>query len=82
MASGRLIRTIEAHDGWIFSARFSPDGQWFASTGFDGMLKLWNTATGELMLSWESQQVSTWTVDFSPDGQQLVSGGDDGTIKL
>ncbi len=53
---------------------FSPDGHSVASASADGVLQLWDPATGDQLLSF--QRESTFgAVAFSPDGQRLVTSG-------
>ena len=44
--SGKLLRTIEGHNGAIYDIAFSPDGSVLASAGGDASVKLWQVSTG------------------------------------
>ena len=54
------------------SVAFSPDSRTLAS--FSGVLRLWDTATGELKHTMRAEFGSAGHVAFSPDGRTLASG--------
>jgi WD40 repeat protein len=47
--SGRVGPMLSAHDGRVESISFAPDGSTFVTTGQDGAVKLWDTATQRLV---------------------------------
>jgi WD40 repeat protein len=74
---------VPAHSGRtptrILCVAFDPRGGIIASGSYDNTIKLWNTATGELLLSLKHDSAIT-AVTFDSDGRIVVSGGNDGTI--
>ena len=58
----------------IYAVAFSPDGTTLASAG-RGEAKLWDVATGNLLLSLGGRNTMT-SVAFSPDGTRLVIGSE------
>lgn len=67
MGSSRL-----AHGNWLTSVRFSADDRWVGTADADGVIRLWETATGKLL--WEPKLTGR-TIAFSPDGRTLAIGG-------
>ncbi|WP_145053097.1 c-type cytochrome domain-containing protein [Lignipirellula cremea] len=47
--SAKEIAKIDLPHGGVFAVEFSPDGQTIASGGFDGVVRLHNASTGELV---------------------------------
>lgn len=79
--SGRTLRTLidpslgTTHDDEIISADFHPDGSLLVTTG-DKRFKVWETASGRLLLSQPLQTRSLISARFSPDGRYLAVTGD------
>jgi eukaryotic-like serine/threonine-protein kinase len=75
-------RTLLGHEGVIVSATYSPDGATLASAGYDGIVRLWNTANGQLKARLSGHRDMVTAVTFSPDSKILASCGTDRTIRL
>jgi hypothetical protein len=61
---------------------WSPDGKTVAFGGEDGLIRLWDPATGRELARWQAQESPVTALAYSPDGDFLVSGGRDGTLKV
>ncbi len=75
------VRRLVGHQRRVTALAYSPDGQWLASVGGDGVF-LWNRATGQSQLMPESESHTLTTLAISADSQRLLSGGDDGQTTL
>jgi WD40 repeat protein/tRNA A-37 threonylcarbamoyl transferase component Bud32 len=62
----------------IGKASFSADGQRLATAPGDGTVKLWDTTTGQQILSLTGPGSQVICVAFSPDGRWLAAGGVEG----
>ena len=52
-----------------------------ASSGADGTVRLWGTATGKQLLAL-TLDASVWAVALSPDGKLLAAGDIKGAVRL
>ncbi len=81
--SDQPIREMKGqHRGAINAVAFSADGKWCATGGDDTKIRLWNTATGDLIYVFpEGHRGSITSVCFTPN-DQLVSAASDKTLRL
>ena len=70
------------HDSRAYGLAFSPDSRILASSGEDGLVRLWDTSTGERVPSGICHQMGSWSVDFSPNGQLIATACDDGSVQI
>jgi WD40 repeat protein len=61
---------------------FSPDGTLFATSLFDGGLRIWETDTGHEVLKLSGHQGEVLDVRFSPDGASPASASTDGSARI
>jgi hypothetical protein len=71
-----LGKQLEGHEGPTMAVSFSPDGKRLASTGWDGAVCLWETATGKQVWRYKPKdRMSLKSLAFSPDGRQVACVG-------
>jgi WD40 repeat protein len=76
------ILTFDRHVRVVGTVCFSPDGKRLASADEDGIVRVWNPATGQETLAVRAHSVPVNAVCFSPDGKRLASAGQDGRVAL
>ena len=70
----KIIRSIDAHQGWIRGVELSPDGGLLVSVGNDRIIRLWKSDTGEKLNEWPAHERHIYSAAFHPDGQHLLTG--------
>ena len=59
-----------------------PSGKLLATSSVDGLIRLWDTSTGELVVTLKGHQAGVNSISFSPDGKTLASVASDGTTRF
>ena len=72
--TGQLRFTLRGHPGAAHEVAFSPDGTTLATGGGNGVVRLWDLATGDVRATIEMPHRG-WSLGlaFSPDGRTLAS---------
>ena len=73
-----------AHDSWVRSIGFSPDGNVLYSGGYDGRLVYWPAADDKPEPIRVTQAHDGWlrALAVSPDGERIATCGNDNLVKL
>jgi serine/threonine protein kinase/DNA-binding beta-propeller fold protein YncE len=72
----------------LLSVAFSPDGRQLATGGWDGVVTVWDAATGKKLMTQSGYSDTAAavggaaTMAFSPDGKQVAFTGRDRTIRV
>lgn len=77
--SGALLVDIPA-PSFVADVAFSPDGNVLAAASGDGIIRLWDVATGTLHRELHGHVGAVLSIAFSPDGSRLASGGTDARL--
>jgi WD40 repeat protein len=83
-AKGDEIYTWK-HPGMAPGALFAPDGRQMATACFDGMLRIWNVASGKLVAQFDRgvlDEPLRVSFAYAPDGATLASAARDGFVLL
>jgi len=80
MSNYELVRTL-AHPCYLYSGKFHPRNDVFLATaGFDGVIRIWNRNTGDLLAQEQKHATRINSIVFAPKGKLLYSGDASGII--
>ena len=82
VGTGRLVRQLPSHEGWVRGLSFRPDGAQLASAGDDGRVVIWDVATGRMLKTIANSREAAFDVLYSPDGSQLATVGYSDRVRL
>ncbi|HUM71603.1 MAG TPA: WD40 repeat domain-containing protein, partial [Chloroflexota bacterium] len=78
---GQQLATLTAHQGAVHDVAFSLNGQWMATAGEDGIVRLWDTQN-TLLYEWRGHANAVFAISFTPDDQWVTSTGRDATMQF
>jgi eukaryotic-like serine/threonine-protein kinase len=76
------VKRFQAHYGLISGLAWSPDGNWLATGGYDGLVNVWETQNWTLHQSHSQHQGPVFGVSWDSDSQRIVSVGMDQFINV
>ncbi len=81
--SNKLLadRDTETADSGVTSVAISPDGRLVVTGCLDNTMRIWDTATGQLIERLRGHKDCVYDIAFTPDGNGIVSGSLDKTLK-
>lgn len=80
--TGKLMRSLEGHDGIVYGAEFSRDGRRVVTAGGDSTARIWDPADGRLLRTLTSPAGTLQCAAFSPDGRWVAAGAVTGDVSV
>lgn len=71
---------LKGHTRFVRAVGFTPDGRTLMTACGDGLARLWNADTGELLRAYDFGIGRLYSGAFSPDGLTCAAGGETGDI--
>lgn len=89
-AAGKVIRSVEAHQGWVRQVVPTPDGARLISVGDDMLVKVWDAGSGKLIRTQTGHATRTpqghvtalYSLALSTDGKWIASGDRHGEVRV
>ncbi|KAK6486703.1 PWP2 small subunit processome component [Huso huso] len=79
--SESFVLKQQGHFNNMVALAYSPDGQYIATGGDDGKVKVWNTNSGFCFVTFTDHTSSVTAVTFNSTGFVIVSASLDGTVR-
>ncbi|AKU13297.1 hypothetical protein AzCIB_3404 [Azoarcus sp. CIB] len=76
------VRILAGHGDRVRDVAVSPEGRYIASSAGDSTARIWDSETGENLLTLVGHTSFVEAVKFSPDGRHVATASRDGTVKF
>jgi WD40 repeat protein len=80
--TGRLVRSLNGHQGAVTSVRFSADGKRLVTGGVDATVRAWEVADGKALAIMRPRTGAVAEATFSPDGTRILTVSRSGSARL
>lgn len=80
--SPALQLTLQRHTGVVWAATLFGEGRRVATAGTDGMVRVWDTTTGDVITEFSPGDGTVWSVIAEPGGARLATAGADGAARV
>ncbi|KAK7200565.1 WD domain, G-beta repeat [Novymonas esmeraldas] len=80
-ARWKLAKVLVGHQGWVWAAAVEPGNKWFATGGFDAIIKVWDLETCALKMNLTGHKEAVRSIALSKVSPYMFSGSDDHSVK-
>ncbi|AIO02625.1 hypothetical protein LPMP_354940 [Leishmania panamensis] len=77
----KLAKVLVGHQGWVWAAAVEPGNKWFATGGFDAIIKVWDLETGALKMNLTGHKEAVRSISLSKVSPYMFSSSDDHSVK-
>ncbi len=82
-ATGRIVRTFEGLDTFVFDTALSPDGSRLAVASADvDVVSVFDVRTGDFVVDLPRHTYSVNSVSWSPNGRWIATGAGDSSVRV
>ncbi|KAK1293291.1 hypothetical protein QJS10_CPB17g00212 [Acorus calamus] len=78
----RPYTLFQGHAGPVYSATFSPLGDFILTSSSDSTIRLWSTKLNANLVCYKGHNYPVWDVQFSPVGHYFASASHDRTARI
>ncbi|KAM6592321.1 hypothetical protein CsatA_000024 [Cannabis sativa] len=78
----RPYTLFQGHSGPVYSASFSPMGDFILSSSADSTIRLWSTTLNANLVCYKGHNYPVWDVQYSPVGHYFASASHDRTARI
>lgn len=78
--TGKELHSLSGHTDAIMWSAISPDNEHIASVAWDGTLRMYSAATGDLEWATEDSGGQSWSGAFTPDAKHIVWSAGGGRV--
>ncbi|XP_058203489.1 transcription initiation factor TFIID subunit 5 [Rhododendron vialii] len=78
----RPYTLFRGHSGPVYSASFSPIGDFLLSSSSDSTIRLWSSKLNANLVCYKGHNYPVWDVQFSPAGHYFASASHDRTARI
>jgi WD40 repeat protein len=76
-----MLKSLYGHTAPVTALVVSEDGKLLVSGSEDGMIRIWDMNSGEVLRAFQGHHHPVTSIAISPDNHTLVSGCKDGTLR-
>jgi WD40 repeat protein len=73
---------LQGHSDIVWALAFSPNGNILASGSGDSTVKVWDSFTGQCLMTFLCNHGSVLSITFSHNGQMIICGNTDGSLQV